>query len=61
MSKIKITQGVSMFAVLASMWGLDLSPEDQATLVAGIAIVSQVVTFVMRSYFNHENTKGVKG
>lgn len=57
MSKIKITQIVSLVAVLFSLLGLELSPEEKAALVAGIAAVGQIVTFVLRSYFNHENTK----
>ena len=55
-SKINWTQLVSSLAVITAMFGFDVSPETQAHIVAGIAVVSNVVTFIMRTWFTTKLT-----
>lgn len=55
-SKINWAQVVSAAAVIATVFGLDISPEMQAHIVAGIAVAANVVTFIMRTFFTTKIT-----
>lgn len=51
LSKINWTQFVAFLAMLATMFGFDVPAEIQAQIVAVILAVSNVVTWVMRTWF----------
>lgn len=46
-TKVLITNIVSIAAVVLSIFGIDVSPEDQATIVGGIAAIASVVTMIL--------------
>jgi mannose/fructose/N-acetylgalactosamine-specific phosphotransferase system component IIC len=50
-SKINWTNIVAAGATLLSVFGLDFSPEMQVQIVTGIALVSQLLTMVFRTFF----------
>ena len=50
-SKINWTQAVAFAAMMMTMFGIDLPPELQASIVSGIVAVSSVVTWIMRTWF----------
>jgi uncharacterized membrane protein len=50
-SKINWVQLVSVAAVLGTVFGIDISAEDQAKIVAAVAIVSNIVTGVIKTWF----------
>lgn len=50
-SKINWTQIVSFIAMVAALFGLDISAELQAALVTAIGAVAAVVTIVWRTWF----------
>lgn len=56
-SKIEWTQLVGAGAIIGSFFGLDLDATDQAQLVAAIALVAQVATWIMRRWFTTSITK----
>lgn len=51
LSKINWTQLVSMAAMLATVFGFDISPEMQVQILAGITAISTVMTFIFRTFF----------
>lgn len=55
-SKINWTQGVAVFASLLTMFGFNLTPEEQATIVSAIAIITGIVTWVLRTWFTKKLT-----
>jgi len=55
-SKINWTQGVAIVAMLLSYFGFDLPPEQQTVIVGAIGIVSALVTWVLRTWFNRTVT-----
>jgi len=51
LSKINWTQVVAAAATLIAVFGVDLSPETQTQIVMGIALISQLLTVVFRSFY----------
>lgn len=51
LSKINWTQIVSMAAMLATVFGFDISPEMQVQILAGITAIGTVATFIFRTFF----------
>jgi predicted RND superfamily exporter protein len=51
LSKINWANIIGGAATLLTVFGIDLSPEMQASIVAGIALVTQLVTVVFRTFF----------
>jgi len=51
LSKINWTQLVSMAAMLATVFGFDISPEIQVQILAGITAIGTVATFIFRTFF----------
>lgn len=51
LSKINWTQLVSMAAMLATVFGFDISPEMQVQILAGITAIGTVMTFIFRTFF----------
>jgi len=51
LSKINWTQLVSMAAMLATVFGFDISPEMQVQILAGITAIGTVATFIFRTFF----------
>ena len=51
LSKINWTQIVSMAAMLATVFGLDITPEMQVQILAGITAIGTVATFIFRTFF----------
>ncbi len=50
-SKINWTQIVGVVAMAATMFGLDLSAAEQATIVSGIVAVQAAITVILRTWF----------
>lgn len=50
-SKINWVNVLSCAAAVAAVFGLDLSPETQAKVVSGLAVVTPVVTVILRTFF----------
>ena len=50
-SKVNWTQIIAMAASLAVVFGLNISPEDQAKIVATVQGVSALATIVLRTWF----------
>jgi len=51
LSKINWTQLLSMAAMLATVFGFDISPEMQVQILAGITAFGTVATFIFRTFF----------
>lgn len=51
LSKINWTQIVAFGAMLITMFGFELSVEDQLKIVAGIQGVQSAITVVLRTFF----------
>jgi uncharacterized protein (DUF697 family) len=51
LSKINWTQIVSMGAMLATVFGFDITPETQVQILAGITAIGTVATFIFRTFF----------
>jgi hypothetical protein len=56
-SKINWAQAVGIGATVLAMLGIDMDPETQIKLVAGIQGVVAVVTWVMRTWFTTQLIK----
>ena len=52
-SKINWTQYVAFIASLAVLFGFDLDQETQINLVAFIQAAQSLLTWVLRTFFNH--------
>lgn len=50
-SKVNWTQLIAMIASAGVLFGLNISPEDQAKIVATIQAVSSLATIIMRTWF----------
>lgn len=50
-SKINWTQAIAVLASIATVFGLDVDPETQVAIVAGITGVQAVITWVLRTWF----------
>ena len=50
-SKINWTQLVSFLAMLLTIFGVDLPPETQVQIVAAILAITNVSTWVWRTFF----------
>lgn len=50
-SKVNWTQVIAMGASLGVVFGLNISPEDQAKIVATIQAVSGFATIILRTWF----------
>lgn len=51
LSKINWAQAVAFLAMALTMFGIDLPDELQAQIVAAILAVSNVATWIMRTWF----------
>lgn len=51
LSKINWTQVVGAGAVLVTLFGVEVTEEQKVQIVAGIALASQALTFVFRTFF----------
>jgi len=50
-SKVNWTQAVAMIATLGVLFGLNVSPEEQAKIVATIQGVAGLATIILRTWF----------
>lgn len=50
-SKINWTQAVGLLATVLALIGIDLDPQTQVAVVAGIQAIVAVVTWVLRTFF----------
>ena len=50
-SKINWTQFISFIAMIAAVFGMDISPESQVQIVAGISALQGLLTVVFRTWF----------
>lgn len=53
------TQVVAFGAMFATVFGFDMTPEQQAAIAAGIAGVANAVTIVLRIFFTKSVTPSV--
>lgn len=61
-SKINWANVVSAAAVIATLFGFDLTPEMQAKIVGGIGVATPVLTIILRTFFTTKLTAAsVKG
>ena len=51
LSKINWTQIVSFIAMLAAVFGMDISSEMQVQILAGITALQTILTVVFRTWF----------
>lgn len=51
LSKINWVNVLSAAAAVAAIFGLDLPPERQAQIVSGLAVLTPVVTVILRTFF----------
>lgn len=56
-SKINWTAGLAVVGTLLTMFGFELSADDQAVIVSAIGIASGVLTWIWRTWFNKTVTK----
>ena len=59
LSKINWTQAIAFAAMMLTMFGIDLTPDVQAQILAAITAVSAVVTWVLRTFFTSTITPTV--
>lgn len=52
-SKINWTQYVAVIATVGSLVGIDMTPEQQVSVVVTIQLVANFVTWVLRTFFTH--------
>ena len=60
-SKINWTQAVGAAGMLLTMYGVNLSPDKQAAIVTVIGLVTQVATWIQRTWFTTSITEASKG
>lgn len=58
-SKVNWTQAIAMLASVGVIFGLNLSPEEQAKIVATIQGVSGLATIILRTWFTDSVTPAV--
>lgn len=51
LSKINWTQIVAFAAMIAAMFGMDLTPETQAAVVSAVVAIQGVLTIIFRTWF----------
>lgn len=51
LSKINWTQAISFVAMIAAVFGMDISSEMQVQILAGITAVQALLTVVFRTFF----------
>lgn len=51
LSKINWTNIIAAAATLLTVFGIDLTPEAQVQIVSGIALISQLLSVVFRTWF----------
>lgn len=51
LSKINWTQMISFGAMLAAVFGMDISPEMQVQILAGITAIQTLLTVIFRTFF----------
>lgn len=56
-SKIVWVQIISTASVIASFWGVDLTPEQQAAIVKATMFIAAIATMIMRIFFNQGKPK----
>jgi len=54
-SKIFWTQVVTILGILLTMFGLELTPEQQASIVTVLGLLDAVITAIFRKWFNHKS------
>lgn len=59
LSKINWTQAIGVLASIVAVFGIDMDPQTQLAVVAGIQGVVAAVTWVMRSFFTKTVTPTV--
>ena len=57
-SKINWTQAISFLAMMLTMFGIDLDPETQAQILAFIMALSNVLTWIFKTFFSTTITPG---
>lgn len=50
-SKTNWTQAIGFIAVMLAAFGVDLNPETQVAIVAAIAAITQVITWIIKTWF----------
>lgn len=51
LSKINWTQLISFVAMIAAVFGMDISPEAQVQILSGITAIQTVLTIIFRTFF----------
>ena len=51
LSKINWTQFISFAAMIAAVFGMDISPEMQVQILSGITAIQTVLTIILRTFF----------
>ena len=54
-SNVNWTQLVGLLAMLLALFGIDLDPHTQAAIIAAIAALTAVATWVLHTFVNHPN------
>lgn len=54
LSKINWTQAISFIAMIAAVFGMDISPEMQVQILAGITAIQTLLTVVFRTWFTEK-------
>lgn len=54
LSKINWTQAISFIAMIAAVFGMDISSEAQVQILAGITAVQALLTVVFRTFFTEK-------
>lgn len=50
LSKINWTNGIAFIATVGAVFGMDLKPEVQLQIVAGIGMATQVASIIFRTF-----------
>jgi hypothetical protein len=58
LSKVNWVQVVAFLAMVLSYFGLPLDATQQAAIVVVIGVLSQIVTIILRTWFNGSVTEG---
>lgn len=57
-SKINWVQLIGFLAMIGSFFGLEVTPETQAEILAGIVALTTVVTAILKTWFTSTVTPG---
>ena len=55
-SKINWTQIIGIVSMFLAYFGFELTPEDQTMVIGGIGVVTAIVTWILRTWFNRTVT-----